>query len=700
MHLFTSRRRRSAVVASLATGLAVAVVASSGAANAAGAAAGPTVAVPSGNASWKGQATPAGAVPSDAVVDLEVVLNLADDAGAQALAADVSDPASPHYGAYISPSTFASRYAASDATVAAVRSWLTGAGLTVVAVPNNHRWVQVRGTVAAVQTAFGTGLSAYTVGARSMHAPTGAVTVPASLAKAVAGVTGLTSVLKGNRPSSAPSDDGKDLPGGPASTELKASAPLSATPGPLTTAPSAASPARLGVAPPPDAFVNGTPCSAYYGEKYATSLPTAYGKVAPYAPCGYVPGQVRSAYGLSAKNLNGAGTTVAIVDAYAAPTIESDANTYAVKHGGKPFAPGQFRQYTPDSYSYGYEDTVNGDQCGENGWYGEETLDVEAVHGVAPSANVVFVAGASCFDDALLGALNLIVDNRLAQIVSNSWGDAGDLDPVANAAELEAYKQTFVQAAAEGIGMFFSSGDSGDEIDNIGVRSTDFPASSPWVTAVGGTTLGIGKSGNRVLETGWGTTKSTLTAGAWAPAPPGNYLYGAGGGTSQTFAQPWYQRDAVPSSISRYFGGKPGRAVPDVAALGDPTTGFLVGETQTFPDGSVKYSEYRIGGTSLSSPVFAAVESIADQVQGRRHGFANPALYDLNRSALHDITGLPAPLGIVRSEFTNGVDAADGYTVSLRSVNQTGTLRTRPGYDDVTGLGTPNGTAFVYGLGD
>jgi subtilase family serine protease len=156
----------------------------------------------------------------------------------------------------------------------------------------------------------------------------------------------------------------------------------------------------------------------------------------------------------------------------------------------------------------------------------------------------------------------------------------------------------------------------------------------------------------------------------------------------------------VPASLSKYYSKQPGRVVPDVSAVGDPTTGMLVGETQTFPDGTVKYSEYRLGGTSLASPVFAGIMADADQFAGHPHGFANPALYGLYGSrGLYD----PKPLtgvGIVRVDYANTVDASDGLLTSLRSVDvSTGTiLRAANGYDDITGVGSPNGASFLAKL--
>jgi subtilase family serine protease len=215
------------------------------------------------------------------------------------------------------------------------------------------------------------------------------------------------------------------------------------------------------------------------------------------------------------------------------------------------------------------------------------------------------------------------------------------------------------------------------------------------VTAVGGTALDVTKDDGYGFEQGWGTGKSVLTQGAWSPSRPA-YLYGGGGGTSRLFTQPRYQKDVVPASIANYFGQGPHRAVPDVAMLGDPNTGFLVGQSQTFPDNTVRYSEYRIGGTSLSCPLFAGVVAVTNQLHGGPLGFVNPRLYSLaGTSAFRDIDhGRKVTTGVVRVDFVNGVDDKAGLTTSLRTLGQTGTLYTRKGYDDVTGIGSPNGASF------
>jgi len=140
--------------------------------------------------------------------------------------------------------------------------------------------------------------------------------------------------------------------------------------------------------------------------------------------------------------------------------------------------------------------------------------------------------------------------------------------------------------------------------------------------------------------------------------------------------------------------------VPDVSLDGDPGTGMLIGQTQTFPDGSKRYSEYRLGGTSLSSPLFAGVMALADQASGNRHGFTNPLFYSQAGSQTYrDVVSPSQPFALVRNDFANGVDGTDGTVTHLRTFNTTGTIHTRPGYDDVTGLGSPNGQAFLKAIG-
>ena len=135
-------------------------------------------------------------------------------------------------------------------------------------------------------------------------------------------------------------------------------------------------------------------------------------------------------------------------------------------------------------------------------------------------------------------ALNEVVDQHLANIVSNSWGLPESLAP---RGEILAMNAVFQQAAAEGIGVYFASGDDGDNRLAAGRISAGFPDSSPWVTSVGGTSLAISRTGGYEWEAGWGTTTTDWNGAKWAPKAPGDFMYGSGGGPSHVFPMPSYQ---------------------------------------------------------------------------------------------------------------------------------------------------------------
>ncbi|KOV90467.1 S53 family peptidase [Streptomyces sp. NRRL B-3648] len=587
---------------------------------------------------WATAKADKGATPDGAQVKARVYLAGQDPAGLAAYAKAVSDPGSPLYGKYLSGKKAQARFGATRAQVAAVTSWLKSAGLTVTAVTPHY--VAVSGDVAAAEKAFGTQLHDFAKGSKTYRAPARTASVPAALKGAVLTVTGLD-----NAPHKANHDD------------------------------------QL---PPPDAvFKNSGPFSSYYGSNTATTLPDAYGQKVPYAIKGYTGKQLRAAYG--AGTYTGKNVRIAITDAYASPTIAYDAGTYAKKHGDAAWRTGQLHQVLPKNYTKTKE-------CGAAGWYGEETLDVEAVHAVAPGADVTYVGAASCYDDDLLDSLSKIVDNHLADIVSNSWGDIEASQTPDLAA---AYDQVFQLGAVQGIGFYFSSGDNGDEVANTGTKQVDTPANSAWVTAVGGTSLAVGKGDSYLWETGWGTEKASLSADgkSWTNFP-GTFTSGAGGGTSKTVPQPYYQKGVVPDSLAKANSADGNRVVPDIAAIADPNTGLLVGQTQTFPDGTEQYSEYRIGGTSLAAPVIAAVQALAQEARGGKAlGFANPAIYAKygKKGVFHDVTDSPtgSGLAVARIDFVNGLDASGGLATSVRSLGKDSSLSAVKGYDDVTGVGSP-----------
>ena len=585
---------------------------------------------------WATSANFVAAANPNSVVGFRVYLGWRNSAAAEALARAVSDPHSSSYGKYLTPAQFRKQFAPSQADVQAVQSWLTSQGFSIVDTPSNNHYVSAQGTISQAEAAFGAQFGMYKVKGLSVRSPAHDVSIPSSLAKVVSGVIGL--------------DD---------------SAVFVHTPHVVD-----------GKAPPTAGFRNAPPLSDYWAEFVSPyAYPAGFTDLsnpstAPWTVKGYTPDQIKGAYGISSE-YDGAGQTVAVIDAYASPTIEQDVNQWSTNRGLPTLQPGQLIQVVPP----GIYNMPNNPAQGPSGWYSEETLDIEAVHGMAPAATIVYVGAPNNYRD-LDSALNHVVNMHLAQIVTNSYGYATELLPPGYVKPVE---DTLIQAAAEGIGVYFSSGDNGDETSRFGFATPDWPAVSPWVTSVGGTSLGIGQDNSRVVETGWGTSTYSCNSTTLECKRSG-WLYGAGGGVSQLFAAPSYQEGM----------GFSGRAEPDVAALGDPQTGFLVGQTQSFPGGAA-YDEYRLGGTSLSSPIFAGLMALADEAAGSPHGFANPLFYD-NRGAFYDV--LSVKTAVARRNYNNSINASNGTSDFLRTFDDysgSPTQFTGPGWDNVTGLGTPSG---------
>jgi subtilase family serine protease len=613
-----------------------------------------------------------GATPTSERVDFDVLLGVRNQAGAEALLQQLSTPGSASYGNWLTTAQFAQRFGATDAQVSTVTSWLKSKGFSVGDLAHGRMSLSVSGTVQQINSAFGTQLRQYAYQGKNLRANRNDLSIPRKLTGIVTGIVHLDQSAVAQPASSGPSE----TPGSTVTTDTSA----------LSDAPSTKLPG-----PPPGARYGVQPCSDYYGQKVATDKPAAYGKHWPYDVCGYSGLQLASGYGASGQwraGNNGKGVTVAITDAYAAPTILQDANTYAQKHGMAPFAAGQFKQLLPKSY----------DQfklCDPQGWYGEETLDVESVHSIAPGANVLYVAGSNC-TQGLNDAWAKVIDNHLADVVTNSWSDLGEGQP---ASVINFFNQYALQAALTGITENFSSGDSGDNATVTKKPSIDLPADSPFATAVGGTSVGIGATGGRVFETGWSTSYSTLTKGKYVPAPPGAYSAGGGGGTSKVFAQPFYQAGKVPASMSKRYGNQPARVIPDISMDGDSNTGMRIGETQTFPNGTY-YDEFRLGGTSLSSPLLAGMVAVADSAVGHSLGFMNPLYYSMmGTPAIYDVQNVDAAhKAQERTDFANLLNAQGGLVFKLDTLDTPTTIHTARGYDDMTGVGAPSGPAFFAGL--
>jgi Putative Ig domain len=327
-------------------------------------------------------------------------------------------------------------------------------------------------------------------------------------------------------------------------------------------------------------------------------------------PSGLFPADLQSAYKLGA---GGAGQTVGIVDAFDDPNAESDLATYRSQFGlpACTTANGCFRKVNQNGQASPLPAT-------DTGWAGEISLDVDMVSAICPSCHILLVEANSNSNANLFGAIDTAV-NLGAKYVSNSWGGP------------ESSGQTSLDSHFNHTGVVFtaSSGDNG--------FGASYPATSRFVTAVGGTSL----------------TRSTNSRG-WTEAA----WNGAGSGCSAFDAKPSWQ--TVSTNCSR-------RAEADVSAVADPNTG--VGVFDTF--GEAGWLVF--GGTSASAPIIAAVYALAGTPGAGDFPASYPYAHPGN---LFDVT-----------TGNNGTCGAP--------ICQAGT-----GWDGPTGLGTPNGTAaFTAGGG-
>ena len=503
------------------------------------------------------------------------------------------------------------------------------------------------------------------------------------------------------------------------------------------------------VTPPPVAANLPSPyCDTYAGDLQATlsTAPAPYSATLPWLICGYTPQQVRTAYGLNRVKADGSGVTVAIVDAYASPTLMADGNAYAKNHHLPRLTAANFSQVIPE----GVYDVPPAEVTLAYGWWGEESLDLAAVHGSAPGARIVYI-GASDPGAGLGAALMNAVYNRQADIISNSYSYNGDIDPADTAAQDE----VFMTAAATGITLLFSSGDDGDLSQNNGIATGSYESDSAYVTGVGGTSLFLRNSGGGKGEWGWGnyrdylgaatvnsgtsiTTSGLETTTAFNQTFSAFAFYsGAGGGISLVAPQPSYQAGIVPDALastlytangSAFTIGKQ-RVAPDVAMVADPYTGYLIGETFTTAGNATadagctaltsttEYCEIAYGGTSLASPLMAGTLAVVNQVRlaaGKPLlGFANPFLYagkigaTLQAAGINDVKAPTSPTALLRG-YANDLTRVRVVTINsvpydIATVPYALQIcgskiceglddifnNTTKGYDNVTGLGVP-----------
>ncbi len=692
-----------------------------------------TAATVTGNvSSWAVTSAKTGAAAESRTVDIAVHMALRDQAGLKAVAESVSKPGSAAYGQYLTKDEVAARFAPDPADVEAVKALLKGAGMKLVEAGPMGAYVKARATVRQLRDTFAVTQDIYRHGTLQLRANREEPTIPASLVGKVLYIEGLddATFLKHPFHHSATRVE---------TNTLKA-APAMAAPDATTAA----------VTPPPTSGQNPSPfCSTYFGDHTATlsTKPGPYKKVEPWLLCGYTPKQIQQAYGLDKVKHTGEGIKVAIVDAYASPTLKADGNQYAANHGLPALTSANFGQIIPA----GIYNVDPGETCGPQGWWVEESLDLASVHGAAPGASILYIGARDCGTSLTTAFLNAIY-NVEADIITNSYGYNGEAD---TAADIATQEQATEVAAAQGQTILFSSGDDGDLSQVNGVASGAFPATLPYVTGVGGTSLALYGAGGNKGEWGWGNARdylagatvnsaTSVTDSGLTLASDGDFTYydftfyaGSGGGISLIEPQPSYQVGVVPTALATTENLSSGytiplktaqRVSPDVAMVADPYTGYLYGETYliagnyedhncTPTSSTEEYCEIAEGGTSLASPLMAGMIAVVDSARKAAGkplvGFANPLLYSLKPSttfraaALNDVSAPTTPVAMLRGYSTSA------SLVRLVTVNSVGlALYTSPyvlevcatsicegvddvfnyttaGYDDVTGLGVP-----------
>jgi subtilase family serine protease len=653
-----------------------------------------TTTVPGNVASWVKSAKLTGAAPAAGSVTIAVHMALSNTASLKRLAADVSNPKGTQYGRYLTPAQFAARFAPAAADVNQVKALLENAGMKNVTVGPHGVYVSAVATVAQLRTAFSVSQNLYSFAGRSLRANTQEPTIPASLAGKVVYIEGLddTSMLR---------------------TPMHRSVVEGAHVAPAATASSATA---TTITPPPVAAGNPSPyCNHWYSTatELIANLSTAadvYGAAIPWLNCGYTPAQIQEAYGLHSITYNGKGVTVAITDAYASPTLMADLQAYSTNYGLPAVQNGvNFSQIVPaGEYSIPVADTA--DCGGEYTWWEEQSLDVAAVHGSAPGANILFVGSSDCATSLTVAFMN-VVYNHLADVVTDSWSNNGEsIAP----GEQAAFDQAAMTGAVLGMSLLFSSGDDGDLAAINGVASGAWPSTSIYVTGVGGTTLLLHDPQGDKAEYGWGTYRAFLNdatvKSATSVTDSGvaqvtnfgvtyddyEFYSGSGGGISLLEAQPSYQAAAVPAILavslnlaSGYTETLPNaqRVAPDVAMDADPYTGYMYGETYTIAGNKIadagckatsattEFCINPIGGTSLASPLMAGVLAVIDSKRLASGepvvGFANPFLYSVGsqntganfKDAINQIIAPTEPVSLLRGY------AADLNEVRVITVN-------------------------------
>ncbi len=657
-----------------------------------------------------------GAEDPSKVIELSFWLQPRNRKVLDSLTAQIYDPTSQHYRHFLTRAQIAKQFAPTAAELATVRQFLQANKLTVTRVGPMNFFVHVKGTVGDIENALHVQLNDYQVGNQVMRANDRDPFVDGAAGGLVRAISGL--------------DSGEYAH------------PMNTRPNPVAGTSGGAAMAAAAVTPTDSSFFSNNCFDGVESETFSTNNDGEYPigtfkgnhlnlQSLTSAGCGYTPPMIQTAYGLNglyAEGFDGTGQTIGIIDWCGSLTIQNDANAFSAQFGLPPL--------TSSNFAITYIPTVSNCQQMDQV---EINIDVEWAHAIAPGANINLIVPPSPSFSDVDEAEFTAVTYGLANVLSGSYGSVEAFTPTSI---LETENLNNEIAAVSGISANFSSGDAGD-FSAFGIPATvSAPADSPYATAVGGVTLALNADNSIAWQAGWGNNETLLAEAGFIFDPlssPGyfGFIGGSGGGPSKCvdvdvnfnclsgFPKPSYQK-ALPGKY---------RLLPDVSWLADPYTGGVIAISIPFQVPSLTWQVW--GGTSLACPMFSALWAIANQEAGAPLGLAAPYMYSLPSGAVtdivpvgstHNVSGVFQESATTKMSYTPAqmlgappsvpgkyVDAIWDYApvqttaviVSFgmdceANANFFGVLCTDPkalktkvGWDNVTGVGVPNAQAFA-----
>lgn len=619
--------------------------------------------------------------PSE-TIDVSIWLNPHNREAMDGLAEELYDPNSSQYHEWLTPAAVFAKFGPTAEEAQTVAKFLSSHNLPVTAIGPGNLYVRGRGTIASVEAAFQVKIDTFQVNGQVYRANTSNPYLEGAIAELTSGVSGLDNltyqhpyVQRGSRSSSSG--------GGVQAANTADASSGFITPNCFT-----------GVTTQTYSTSGTYPIGTYTGNGYNGTQNTA--------GCGYTPAEIQTAYhltGLYNEGFDGTGQTVVIIDWCGSPTIKSDANAFSARFGLPPLTSSNFKIL----------DSSTPPTCGSPD--PEINIDVEWAHAIAPGANIDLVVPPSAsfmdVDDAELYA----IANSLGNVISGSYGSE---ELYTSSAVLNEENLINEIAAMVGISADFATGDSGDftfDFPQFDPASVSAPADSPYATGVGGVTLALKSNNSIAWQTGWGNNETGLVDQGTVVDPPENFGFyaGSGGGPSAVFSKPSFQKK-LPGSQ---------RLLPDISWLADPFTGGIIAISEPGVYPPLEWTVY--GGTSLATPMFSALWAIANQEAGVPLGQAARHLYTMPAGTITDVLPINSATNVTAS-----IEVAPGFfdtytaaqiaaplenttqfysaiwdyplyqdTVYVVTFGTDSGLTVTPGWDDVTGLGTPNGKAFA-----